>query len=49
MTARESRGSGTFGLDPSVTGKIDPRSVRLHGLKVSFTENGQHRTIRLGV
>ena len=32
-----------------VTGKIDPGSVRLRGLKVSFTENGQHRTIRLGV
>ena len=49
MTARDSKGSGAFGLNAPVTGKIDPRSVRLHGLKVSFSENGRHRTIRLGV
>jgi hypothetical protein len=49
ITARDSQGSGAFGLNPPVTGKIDPRSVRLHGLNVSFTENGRHRTIRLGV
>jgi len=49
ITARDGRGSGTFGLNPPVTGRIDPSSVRLHGLTVSFIENGRHRTIRLGV
>ncbi len=49
ITARDSKGSEAFGLNPPVTGKIDPHSVQLHGLKVSFTENGQRRTIKLGV
>lgn len=49
ITARDGNGTGAFGLNPPVTGKIDPRSVHLHGLTVSFTENGRHRTIKLGV
>ena len=49
ITARDGTGSGAFGFNPAVTGKIDPRSVQIHGLKVSFIEDGRHRTIKLGV
>jgi hypothetical protein len=49
ITARDGRGSGAFGLNPAVTGKIDPRSVQIHGLKVRFIEDGRHRTVKLGV
>ena len=49
ITARDGKGSEAFGLNPPVTGKIDPRSVQLRGLRVSFTENGRRRTITLGV
>jgi hypothetical protein len=41
ITARDGKNSEAFGLNLPVTGKIDPRSVRLHGLNVSFTENGR--------
>jgi hypothetical protein len=49
ITVRDGRDSLAFGLNPSVTGKIEPGSVQLHGLRVSFTEDGRRRTIRLGV
>ena len=49
ITARDRRGSGSSGLNPPVIGRINPRSVHLHGLKVSFIENGRHRAITLGV
>jgi hypothetical protein len=49
ITAQDRQGSGAFGLNRPVVGRIDPRSVRLHGLRVSFIENGRHRVIKLGV
>jgi hypothetical protein len=35
-------------LNPPVTGRIDPRSIRLAGLRVRFIEDGRHRTLTLG-
>ena len=50
LTERDESSPGAssgFGLNERVTGKIDPRSVRLHGLRVSFIENGHRRSLRL--
>ena len=49
VTLRDGRTSATFGANPPVTGRINPGSVHLHGLKVSFVENGRHRTVKLSV
>ena len=52
ITARDSTtrsGSGGFGLNTSITGKIAPASVQMQGLTVSYIENGKHRTVKLGV
>jgi hypothetical protein len=53
LTDRDHRGPGGsslgFGFNKAVTGKIDPESVRLRGLRVSFLENGRHRSLRLAV
>jgi hypothetical protein len=51
VTERDHQGrrssSSSSGLNPAVTGKIDPQSVRLRGLHVSFVENGHHRSLQL--
>ena len=52
MTERDRRtpgGESSFGLNRPVTGDIDPSSVRLRGLRVSFVEDGRRRSLRLGV
>jgi hypothetical protein len=35
--------SRAFGLNESATGKIDPHSVRLRALRVSYIKNGRRR------
>jgi hypothetical protein len=53
LTDREHQGprgsSSGFGLNRAVTGKINPQSVRLRGLHVSFLENGRQHSLRLAV
>jgi hypothetical protein len=52
LTERDSETPGVdsgFGLNEGVTGRIDPRSVRLRGLRVSYAENGHRRSFQLSV